>query len=483
MVKTRLVYNNKIYNFNKPNIDNEIVDLLNDLDIDHVKFIFENKPQCDCITKTNVKQIMEILAFDETFTFVKYDQFAVCDYCGGKAVKRIGGVDICEICLEDKTEVCSVCKERHLKDDIIHNVYAPTGKLIENLCSRCKERLQFYVFRCRHCNKYYAEYMNRTAPLATQARQFCQECREHYYYFSECGHIVPIDSVTEEEKARSKCKCCIEREKKQKALHSYGHKPIPVFKNAENENKTKVYHMGIELETELKSGTGNNTYDLAYEGTKNAEDFVYAKTDGSLSNGVEFVTHPISFKAWIDTYLDRLNNDVLTPIKENIGVQENPSSAGIHIHLSRDSLGRNAQERNEVITRICYLLSTENNYNLLTKFCNRSKEKIKRWASNYDTYEYGNNNLEERPLKDRVYISHNRYKVVNLCNQKTVEFRCFGSSVDIRDIQAYLVFVYSVVEYCKNHTDQDILDTDLKTVLTYRYPKFMKEYCTEKGVL
>ena len=56
------------------------------------------------------------------------------------------------------------------------------------------------------------------------------------------------------------------------------------------------------------------------------------------------------------------------------------------------------------------------------------------------------------------------------------------STDKIKDIKAFWIFVYNVVEYCKKHSDKTIKQTDLRKVLTYRYPDFMNEYIKERGI-
>ena len=242
--------------------------------------------------------------------------------------------------------------------------------------------------------------------------------------------------------------------------------------------KQDLYPNG-KLETEIKRTSSKDTYDIAYEGTETTEDFVYAKTDGSLHHGVEFVTHPITFKAWRETYLERLENELLSKLR--VDLEEQPRTAGIHIHYNRKALGRNEDTRKTVIARLCFILSKQENYEYLTKFCKRNPNDISHWAKPY--YIYHENDYSVPITQTMNLIGADRYHVVNLKNSNTIEFRCFGATTDIRDIQAYMVFIHNIVDFCKKNNDQVIRDTKLEDIMTIYYKKFMTDYLRERGLL
>lgn len=484
MYRELIEYKGKRY---EPSNENSMIELIKDLELEHIKDILTRDDNIRVLRQQDITIVLKMLAEKgQVFDFIKYKKFFRCDNCqmwhdiSENHYKDYDNYIICETCKELHYEECPQCNKLVKKNSIKKVKVFGTNDYIY-ACSHCRSYdCSKYLFKnCRVCNELYAIPTTMQFISTFEKRNACYFCDEHYrewVYCACCGRVYNSEEDRVSMHTHQKCKKCKDREKKRESLKSYGYKPTPEFKTSDDETKANDF-MGLEYETELSCNTDQETIDLAYAGTEKTSDFVYAKTDGSLSNGVEFVTHPITLKAWLDTYLDRFEEELLNPIKE-IGIKSTPVNAGIHIHLNRKCLGTNAETRQKVIDRICYLLSIPSNYSLLTTFCKRDSGRISRWASSYSI----SNTDVEVPIRDSIYLSHDRYKVVNLCNSNTIEFRCFASTDKIKDIKAFLIFVYNVVEFCKKHSDKTIKQTNLKEVLTYRYPDFMSAYCTERGI-
>lgn len=484
MYRELIEYKGKKYD---PSYENYMIELMNDLELDHVKDILTRDDNIRVLRQQDVVTVLKMLAErGQVFDFITYKKFFRCENCQSwhdaseTHYKDHNNYHICSTCKELYYKECSQCNRLVKKDSIVRVKVFGTNNYIY-ACDTCRNYGCYeYKFRtCKVCNKFYAIPTNMNFDnnfLERNAQYFCDEHYREWVYCTSCGRAYNSEEDRVSIHTHQQCKRCYDREKKKESLKNYGFKPTPEFKTSKDETKANDF-TGIEYETELSSNTDQEVIDLAYAGTEKTSDFVYAKTDGSLDNGVEFVTHPITLKAWLDTYLDRFDKELLEPIKK-IGIKSTPVNAGIHIHLNRKCLGSNVETRQKVIDRICYLLSTQSNYSLLTTFCKRYSNKINRWASSYTI----TNTDIEVPIRDSIYLSHDRYKVVNLCNSDTIEFRCFASTDKIKDIKAFLIFVYNVVDYCKKHSDKTIKQTDLRKVLTYRYPDFMNEYIKERRI-
>lgn len=141
---------------------------------------------------------------------------------------------------------------------------------------------------------------------------------------------------------------------------------------------------------------------------------LYCKHDGSLNEGFELVTHPMT----VEYHCAQMPwREVLTCLKEMGYRSHQTSTAGLHIHVNRDSLGSTWQEQEETIARILYLV--EKFWEELVKFSRRSLSQLDRWAARYG--------FKECP-KDILKCAkggYGRYASVNLCNENTIEFRIF----------------------------------------------------------
>lgn len=496
-----LSYNDKRYEYN----DSGLIQLMYDIDLQHIKKIFELDESVNSIRHNNILDILKYSRVSSTdFTrLFKQVNVMTCDVCGNEH-ESMNTFSYCE-CAYGKQHICKECVERegYVYCHGCHGYAKPsnfrevkvydfrTNEVIETLklCKNCcNDETEFgRVFKCRHCGEHYLFGMkNYSTNLISYGYvgeyngyfALCGHCQEDYVYCTGCETVY---LRTETQIIDGRCENCHVREKKRKALKGYNYKPEPDFKKEEDEPSTSKDYMGIELEVEIDSSFDVNTIDIAFDGTETNEDFLYAKTDGSLQNGVEFVSHPITFKAWKNTYLERLENDTLQKVRPYL--IDRPSSAGIHIHLNRKALGTNEEKRKQVINRICYLLSKKQNYEYLTKFCRRDRSRIERWARPYYIDDYSDDMSRDIPIKDLVNTSGDRYHVVNLRNTNTIEFRCFASSTDIRDIQAYLVFVHNVVEFCKKNDDKIVRTTALQDIVTCYYKKFMTDYLKERGLI
>lgn len=456
MIKNTLIYKNH-YIVLDGYSEQTKCDLLNIIDTDFLKETFKHTTY-KSIQLQNVSYVFNYVCQLNTLESLKIEQKQMCDYCENyfymDDITYVSSRDgyLCADCLKNHYSKCDICENIHLKDDLI---------LFKNqmICVDCLNDQGFGYTTCKHCHNYYMFNLHTTNK---QEKVLCNNCINDYIFCFECCTCYPKN---ETEFVGDICKNCYIRAKKQKCLKEYGHKPEPCYKQIKDE----VDFMGIEFETELSNNSSYNKYDLAFAGTEFTEDFVYAKTDGSLNNGVEFVTHPISYKAWCTTYLERFNNELLEKIKA-LDIVDRPTRAGIHIHYNKADL-----DGNEHIKKICYVLSKPLNYAWLTKFCRRNAERIRHWARPHYIDSYG--------YQDFTPNTNNRYHVVNLCNKNTIEFRCFGSTANIVDIQAFIVFTKNVVEYCRNMSIEELDTIELKDIAICKQKTFMQRYLKKRRLL
>lgn len=92
-------------------------------------------------------------------------------------------------------------------------------------------------------------------------------------------------------------------------------------------------YYGVEIEVELPS----NVDRVAFAETVclEAEGIFVAERDGSLMNGVEFISRPISYKVWESEDMQRILDKVFAKMNEFGVFTVNQSTAGMHVHMSK----------------------------------------------------------------------------------------------------------------------------------------------------
>jgi len=147
------------------------------------------------------------------------------------------------------------------------------------------------------------------------------------------------------------CYSCFES-RYNKPMQSYSFKPTPVFVG-KNDGESRDYHIGIEIEVEYKKGGAADHInfeawrdDYAAVAARSARDgiskmywpMIYFKTDRSLENGLEIITHPMSHRYINDTGLFIELFDSLKAIGFKGGADY--TRCGTHYHISKAAFGK-----------------------------------------------------------------------------------------------------------------------------------------------
>lgn len=309
-----------------------------------------------------------------------------CSHCGttlaGKSVHRFNGELLCDHCLDELTVVCDCCHERIWREDNSGDEDTP-------LCCACYD---YYYTHCENCGRLI---------LRDNA---CYEDDDDYPYCSECYEHINNDTIK-----------------------SYNYKPEPIFYGSGN------LFYGVELEIDKGGEYHDNAEILMNIANDNCE-HIYCKHDGSISNGFEMVSHPMT----LDYHINQM--DWLGVFNKAVSMgyrSHQTSTCGLHIHVNRSALGKNTLEQEDVIARIVHF--TELHWNELVKFTRRTEVNINHWASRYgiattakDTYK----NVKEK--------NWGRYVAVNLENYNTIEFRIFRGTLRYKTFLATLQIVDTI---------------------------------------
>lgn len=149
---------------------------------------------------------------------------------------------LCPACLDEQTTVCSCCGERIYKTD-------NSGTDTIPLCEDCYDN---HYERCTHCGAL----IHR---------------RDTYYrgddpYCYDCYHTLPAQGIND-----------------------YYFKPEPIFYG------TGKRYFGVELEVD-EGGESDSNAERVLDIANTGNELIYCKHDGSLNDGFEIVTHPMTLK-------------------------------------------------------------------------------------------------------------------------------------------------------------------------------------------
>lgn len=252
----------------------------------------------------------------------------ICSECGavisGENAFSFDGHTMCGECFHSCTVICDNCDERIWRDDA-------EGNSDLTLCS--------------HCYDY------------------------NYTTCEDCGRLIHNDNAYYEDGADYPyCQECFEK-LNDNAIKSYSYKPEPIFYGSGN------LFYGIELEID-KGGEDSSNAQKLLDAANKREERIYCKHDGSINNGFEIVSHPMS----LDYHMNNMNwLDVFEKAVEMDYRSHSTSTCGLHIHCSRSAFGKDYDEQERAIGRVVFFV--EKHWNELVKFSRRTPDNLNHWAA------------------------------------------------------------------------------------------------------
>ncbi len=173
--------------------------------------------------------------------------------------------------------------------------------------------------------------------------QLCPNCtRTRTLTCDRCGRLVHRDDAYRDEDDDLLCSECYHQRWLDRTIQDYCYKPEPIFYGE------GPRYFGVELEID---GGGEDSYHAQelMEIANARRPHAYCKHDGSLEDGFEIVTHPMT--------LDYHMNDmpwkaVMEKARELSYWSHQAGTCGLHVQVSRAGVGRTPEEQDTVIARI-----------------------------------------------------------------------------------------------------------------------------------
>lgn len=352
-------------------------------------------------------------------------------------------------------ERCSVCGEPHTEEQMTEF----DGKL---MCQSCLARK---TVQCYHCGERIWSVDNQ----GTISMPLCTNCYEDYYTSCvECGRIIRREyACYEDGNDEPLCQCCYDDSRGHECIEDYYYKPEPIFYG---EGKR---FFGVELEVDDGGECDVSAAAVVRIGNSNGLEHIYCKHDGSLNDGFEIVTHPMT----LDYHLNEMPwKNVLVRLKNLNYLSHQAGTCGLHIHINRTSLGENYEEQETCIARILYFF--EKHWEELLKFSRRTNRQLERWAARYGYKDKPKDILDHA----KTGINNGRYSCINLQNQSTIEFRMFRGTLKLNTIIATLQLVNRVCDVAFCMSDEEIKNMSWTTFVSSCVEPELIEYLKERRI-
>lgn len=382
---------------------------------------------------------------------------AICYECNGyiyesnDSVTIYDGNTICWSCYNDYYNECNECNEVH-RTNYLNETH--DGNLI---CNRC---LDNFYFTCDQCDEIYST----------------DECNEHdgEYYCDECYNQI-IDIEDEEPSDGNLLQ----------GYHSHNRNFSHILHYGRNDNEIKT--IGFELETERGSSAIpridycnkiNNRINKDYK-------MVHFETDGSLDNGVEIISEPMTLEYWNDQKDKKIKD--LIELCKSLGYQShNGGRCGLHVHFNKKWFGSEPSEQQNKLNTLYLFFETYQNE--ITKLSRRERFDYCQFLSkkNYDL-----NRLSDAKIKHDIATSIsfiNRQKTntshgdainANASTGATFEVRIMRGTLKYETFIACIEFIINMVECIANEPRETI---SFSKVVNYKPSLFLKQYINEREI-
>lgn len=211
-----------------------------------------------------------------------------------------------------------------------------------------------------------------------------------------------------------------------RVVQDYGYKPSPVFIG------TGHLYFGVEVEFELAQAS-RGTVESHIDSHSGFREWFYCKDDGSLDDGIEMVTHPITEESWRGDKLPTMR--ALLKDLTRMGCRAwQTETCGLHVHMSRSAFSPAEELRLQRLV-----------------FGNRAAFQVVsgRKKYNYCSFESGN-------VRSQIYnavhkgTSDDRYTAVNF-TRRTIELRFNRGTLNPDSFAARLQLAFALASFVKNH--------------------------------
>ena len=164
----------------------------------------------------------------------------------------------------------------------------------------CQECVDEHCTTCDHCGE--TIWANDT--VQDDSITLCPTCYDDYYHRCECCGRIIHDNNTNWQGDMPYCDSCYDEFNDE--IEEYSYKPDPVFYGDGNR------YLGVELEVDCGGKDDDNASKLK-EIANSIHEHIYIKSDGSIDDGFEIVSHPMTLDYHkISEYYNKQTSDLFS---------------------------------------------------------------------------------------------------------------------------------------------------------------------------
>ena len=266
--------------------------------------------------------------------------------------------------------------------------------------------------------------------------------RDETYICNGCERILSCErAFVSEYDDEIYCKCCYDEKKLSSPIKAY-HQGKGTLKFKDLEESNPEYYRGVEVEIET------DTSDEVLEVLRNADSSLFRfEEDGSLNNGLEIITAPMSQFYWDEVGFFKLEKliDDLNQVS-NLNALDG-GRCGLHIHFNRCEISNTAQK---FLKRFMV-----ENHDFIGKISGRDTFEYCRKPV-YDDYDYNCNG--------DIY-NYSRYLTLNF-TLNTLEFRFWRGTLKTENIKYSVQLTEDLIRFAVFASEHDIEPTE-SSFITY----------------
>lgn len=383
--------------------------------------------------------IYTVIHEEQQFTLHSYQlckkcarKYALCAKCHKhtrrKHAKKSGDHYLCAIC-ETTHTFCGDCNSTISHKD----VKTITGSKTQ-LCIECYRKK---VFLCGNCGaeKPTAKRYEIISRREMTEKSLCHNCFVHLTC-NKCNYIPNQASVSYRFDTNNSCTECervgVERGK---AIKSYATKPRPrIYGIADTLQyiRTPIPIYGIELEVSTEKGIHSNSgIAESIDAAINAQpyQYIYIKSDGTIPQGFEIVTQPMTLKFLQE---NSLVDQIYEKAKEMEIISHDTGCCGMHIHVPKIIF------TNGDIYKISNIIYHNRTFIELIGRRSATSHSQYRRCETVDNYTNPKEHLKK----------YSQFAV----RKHTCEFRCFRGTIIPQTIRASAEFCDMMISFVKSHS-------------------------------
>ncbi|MBP5135709.1 MAG: amidoligase family protein [Paludibacteraceae bacterium] len=317
-----------------------------------------------------------------------------------------------------------------------------------------------YARVCSDCGEYVAA--SYSTYIDSNDTWVCDQCRDNggYVRCVECDDwLHPNDAYWYDDNAY--CSCCYDELNRDgggliKDYHYHKGTWRKYFAASEVEH---THTFGFELETQRCDNVNDTAYETDAWSQKHGNVLVM-EHDGSLDDGVEIISNPMSYRYWaqIEEDFKRLLDNLA-----DVGTRawDGGCETGFHIHLSR-SFFKNKQHLGAFMAFIAM------NYARIEELAGRCANSYcyGPWDWSYSRRQIIDRLKREGALMRPMLFEQlanadqdQRYDSINLYNDNTVELRMFRASLKYDRLNSYIRFALQAVAFAEHIMHGDVEPT------------------------